>query len=246
VVTAAGAQLAALDPSHQQRIEQDGYVYASDGHPVLAVLRGSESRVIVPFGQISPSMVQAIVAAEDKRFYEHRGLDLPRTLHFPAASGPRRTSASYVKQQLIDRFGTACVVGGGMRVRTTIDLGLQHLARAAISRWLPDPHGPAGRTRCDRSEDGRGARDVRRQQFPPERVQPGGAGRAPARVVVQAVRARDGAPGGDLAGDDIRLASVSINVGGRYWDVHNYEGEYLARSRSRPRPRLPTTPSSRN
>jgi penicillin-binding protein 1A len=75
VVTAIDQQLP-LDPQQQQRLEQDGYVYASDGHTVLAVLRGSQSRVVVPSAAISPWMKQAIVAAEDKRFYEHRGLDL--------------------------------------------------------------------------------------------------------------------------------------------------------------------------
>ena len=32
--------------------------------------------MIVPSKQISPQMKQAIVAIEDKRFYEHRGIDL--------------------------------------------------------------------------------------------------------------------------------------------------------------------------
>ena len=43
---------------------------------VLAVLRGAESRVIVRSEQIAPVMKQAIVAVEDRRFWEHRGVDL--------------------------------------------------------------------------------------------------------------------------------------------------------------------------
>ena len=40
------------------------------------MLRGKESRVILDSDQIAPIMKQAIVAIEDKRFYEHRGVDL--------------------------------------------------------------------------------------------------------------------------------------------------------------------------
>ena len=43
---------------------------------VLAILRGDESRVLVPSDEIAPIMKQAIVAVEDKRFYEHNGVDV--------------------------------------------------------------------------------------------------------------------------------------------------------------------------
>ena len=43
---------------------------------VLAILRGDESRVLVPSKEIAPIMKQAIVAVEDKRFYEHNGVDV--------------------------------------------------------------------------------------------------------------------------------------------------------------------------
>ena len=76
VVLAVGQQLNGLDPLHHQHEQVDGYVYASDGHTILAVLRGSESRVLVPSAGISAWMKQAIVATEDKRFYQHRGIDI--------------------------------------------------------------------------------------------------------------------------------------------------------------------------
>ena len=76
VVFAVGQQLNGLDPFHRQREQVDGYVYASDGHTILAVLRGSQSRVLVPSSGISGWMKQAIVATEDKRFYQHRGVDI--------------------------------------------------------------------------------------------------------------------------------------------------------------------------
>ncbi|MBV8065247.1 MAG: PBP1A family penicillin-binding protein [Actinobacteria bacterium] len=76
VIVAVSQQLGGLDPLHQKREQVDGYVYASDGHTILSVLRGSESRVLVQSDQISPWMKQAIVATEDKRFYQHRAVDI--------------------------------------------------------------------------------------------------------------------------------------------------------------------------
>jgi penicillin-binding protein 1A len=75
MVTAIASQLPQYDPAHQQKIAHDGYIYDSKGN-LLAVLRGKESRVILNSDQIAPIMKQAIVAIEDKRFYEHRGVDL--------------------------------------------------------------------------------------------------------------------------------------------------------------------------
>ncbi len=76
VVVALGQQLSGLDPFHQRTEQVDGYVYASDGHTILAVLRGSQSRVLVHSQDISPWIKQAIVATEDKRFYQHGGIDI--------------------------------------------------------------------------------------------------------------------------------------------------------------------------
>ena len=75
MVTAIAGQLPQYDPAHQQKIAHDGYIFDRNGQ-LLAVLRGKESRVILKSEQIAPIMKQAIVAIEDKRFYEHRGVDL--------------------------------------------------------------------------------------------------------------------------------------------------------------------------
>jgi membrane peptidoglycan carboxypeptidase len=54
---------------------QISYVYASDGTTLLAMMY-DENRRDVPLADVSTSMQQAIVAAEDTRFYEHNGVDL--------------------------------------------------------------------------------------------------------------------------------------------------------------------------
>jgi penicillin-binding protein 1A len=77
LVTAVASQVPELDPARLQKQEVDGYIYAGvPSRRVLAVLRGSESRIIVPSSKIDERMKQAIVAVEDKRFYEHRGVDI--------------------------------------------------------------------------------------------------------------------------------------------------------------------------
>jgi penicillin-binding protein 1A len=77
LVTAIASDIPTLDPGNEgEHVEQNGYIYASDGKTILAVLRGDESRVVVESDRIAPVMKQAIVAVEDRRFWEHRGVDV--------------------------------------------------------------------------------------------------------------------------------------------------------------------------
>jgi penicillin-binding protein 1A len=76
LVSSVASELPQLEPGKERRTERLGYIYASDGKTVLAVLRGSESRIVVRSDEITPVMKQAIVAVEDRRFWEHRGVDI--------------------------------------------------------------------------------------------------------------------------------------------------------------------------
>ncbi|MGH3039702.1 MAG: transglycosylase domain-containing protein, partial [Gaiellaceae bacterium] len=76
LVSSIASELPQLEPGKERRTERLGYIYASDGKTVLAVLRGSESRIVVESGEISSVMKQAIVAVEDRRFWEHHGVDM--------------------------------------------------------------------------------------------------------------------------------------------------------------------------
>jgi penicillin-binding protein 1A len=75
-VTAIASQIPELKPTAQDKRARDGFIYDRSGTRVLAVLRGAESRVLVEPDQIADMMMHAIVAVEDKRFYEHQGVDL--------------------------------------------------------------------------------------------------------------------------------------------------------------------------
>ncbi len=82
LITAIAGEIPKLDPSRQLEQQVNGYIYAapSEGSPgpkrVLAVLRGSEARTLVDFDEINPWMRHAIVAVEDRRYWEHRGVDI--------------------------------------------------------------------------------------------------------------------------------------------------------------------------
>ncbi|MDP9070283.1 MAG: PBP1A family penicillin-binding protein [Actinomycetota bacterium] len=68
-------------------------IEAADGS-LLVRLHGGEDRVPVPLDRVSPALRQAIVAAEDRRFWEHSGIDL-RAI---ARALLRNTEAAAVEQ----------------------------------------------------------------------------------------------------------------------------------------------------
>ena len=102
-------------------------------------------------------------------------------MRLPGTEGPAQYFVNYVKQQLIDEYGAGEVFGGGLKVRTTIDLDLQETAREAISKWLTDPDGPSAALVAIDPRDGAvramvGGNNYRKSQF-----NLAVAGRAPAR-----------------------------------------------------------------
>ncbi len=50
-------------------------IYSSDGKLIGTWNMNRENRVMVTYSQLPPSLVQALVATEDARFYEHSGID---------------------------------------------------------------------------------------------------------------------------------------------------------------------------
>jgi penicillin-binding protein 1A len=49
---------------------------------------------------------------------------------------------TWVRQQMVDRYGAERAFKGGLRVRTTLDLNLQDAAQQAVNNYLTDPNGP--------------------------------------------------------------------------------------------------------
>ena len=50
-------------------------VYSSDGKVLGTWNLNKENRIVIPYNKMSPYLVQALVATEDERFYEHSGID---------------------------------------------------------------------------------------------------------------------------------------------------------------------------
>jgi penicillin-binding protein 1A len=380
LVTAIASEIPTLDPSRLKN-QSDGFIYAGDGKRVLSVLRGSQSRIILPSGEISPVMKQAIVAIEDKRFYEHRGVDVHgilravwadvrnkkvveggstitqqfvkntytknqrsiarklkeaalawqleqrwskdriltaylNTIYFgngaygveqaaqtyfhhsakpgklklweaallagipsdpsafdpatnPAAArerrnlvlsemldqgditradylrairhrlpnrneirlpgdqGPAQYFANYVKQQLVDRYGSGRVFGGGLRVQTAIDLKLQKMARNAVGHWLTDPSGPTAALVAVDPRDGRvlamfGGNNFHKSQFNLA-VQGERQAGSSFKPFVLATALKEGV----APSTTFDSKQVTIDAGGRLWEVHNFGDEYL-------------------
>ncbi len=55
LVSAVATELPSLDAQARAKRQLNGYIYAGDGKTILAVLRGSESRVLVDDDDISPA-----------------------------------------------------------------------------------------------------------------------------------------------------------------------------------------------
>ncbi len=77
-------------------------VYAADGTTVLGEFF-EEKRLLVPLERIPPYVLDAVVATEDRKFYEHSGIDFHRILGAALSdikSGSARQGASTITQQL--------------------------------------------------------------------------------------------------------------------------------------------------
>jgi penicillin-binding protein 1A len=379
-MTAVAKEIPRLDPSRQVTREENSYILDFQGDRNLAVLRGGENRVIVASDEIAAVMKQAIVAVEDRRFFDHRGVDARaiarafwadvrnqavvqggstitqqfvknvyvknqrsigrklreaalawqleqqwskdkilteylNTIYFgngaygveqasrvyfersakalrlpeaallaglpadptrfdpktnPRAAYERRALVlsmmadqgvisraeyagavdaplpkpesiqlpgslagdeapyfvNYVKQQLVDKYGAQEVFGGGLRVKTTIDLTLQELARKAIAKWLTDV-GPEAALVAVHPSSGRimamvGGSNFRESQFNLA-VQGERQAGSSFKPFVLAAALREGLSTSN------RFVSepVEIWADGRLWEVENYEGNYL-------------------
>ena len=379
LIRAVAGEIPKLDPQRQLDQQENGYIYDSTGERVLAVLRGSEARTLVDYEEIAAPMRHAIVAIEDRRFWEHNGIDLrgigraliadvrqqrvveggstitqqfvknaldrdqktigrkvreaalawqleqrwqkqrileaylntiyfgngaygvqqaaktyfqrgakeltiaqaallagmpadpsrydpvtnpgrakarrrlvlqamleelkitpaqfaeadatplpdPDDVRLPGTEGPAQHFVNYVKQQLIDEYGSAKVFGGGLKVKTTIDLELQQAARDAISKWLTDPKGPSAalvaidpRTGAVRAMIG--GNNYRKSQFnlAVQGVrQPGSA----FKPFVLATALRQGIS----PATRFESEPQSINLGDKFWVVANYDDAYF-------------------
>jgi penicillin-binding protein 1A len=61
----------------------------------------------------------------------------------PTASSKAPYFTTWVRQQLVDKFGARRAFEGGLKIRTTLDLDLQDAAEDAVKKYLPDSTWPS-------------------------------------------------------------------------------------------------------
>jgi penicillin-binding protein 1A len=163
------------------------------------------------------------------QYTQANAADLPKPddVRLPGTEGPAQHFVNYVKQQLIDQYGSAEVFGGGLKVRTTIDLDLQQKARDAISKWLTNPDGPSAALVAIDPRNGAvkamvGGNNYRKSQFnlAVQGVRQPGSSFKP---FVLATALRQGiSPATHFVSEP-----QTINLGDKYWVVSNYDNSYL-------------------
>ena len=104
-MSAIAQEVPRLDQVRRHDPARVGAIYAREGTRWrrLATLRSPESRVLVGPDEISPDMKHAIVAIEDRRFYQHGGVDPEGVLRaiVHRVSSNSEEGASTITQQFI-------------------------------------------------------------------------------------------------------------------------------------------------
>ena len=103
MVMAVSQDLPAIEDYAQFKEAKNTEVFDSQGE-VIGTLSSNQNRILIPPESISPNMKNAVVAIEDSRFYEHRGIDfqgLGRALMQDVITRSASQGASTVTQQLV-------------------------------------------------------------------------------------------------------------------------------------------------
>ncbi|MDP9399438.1 MAG: transglycosylase domain-containing protein, partial [Actinomycetota bacterium] len=138
--------------------------------------------------------------------------------------------ATWVRQQLADRYGARRAFEGGLEVRTTLDLGLQRAAERAVGSWLGDL-GPAAAVVALDNDTGEvramvGGSDYRRRPFnlaTQGQRQPGSA----FKPFVLATALKEGISPGSLWYSGRKSFPLPSSRGRDRFVPRNYEDTYL-------------------
>ena len=102
-IVAVSHNLPSIDAMRAQKLGQDTVLFDRSGQRI-AELYGAVNRVVVPSSQIPVVMKNATVAIEDKRFYQHHGVDftgIARALVDDIKAGHVVQGASTITEQYV-------------------------------------------------------------------------------------------------------------------------------------------------
>ncbi|UJA20068.1 hypothetical protein HJD18_07435 [Thermoleophilia bacterium SCSIO 60948] len=103
IMMAVAQDLPSLETRAQYAASENSVVTDMSGER-LAVLTNNEGRILLSTDEISPSIKDAVVAIEDQRFYEHRGVDfrgIGRAVVQDILAGSAEQGASTITQQFV-------------------------------------------------------------------------------------------------------------------------------------------------
>ena len=103
-------------------------IYSSD-NTVIGKFYYNDNRTPLYYEEIPKNLIDALIATEDERFYDHSGIDLRSTLRAVAYLG-EKGGASTVSQQLARQLFT------GVRSRNTLDAVIQKIKEWVIAVQL--------------------------------------------------------------------------------------------------------------
>ena len=112
-------------------LAQSSKIYSSDG-TLITTLHEEQNRTIIPIERMPQSVLDAIIAIEDERFYEHDGVDvraIVRAIVANATSGEIREGGSTITQQYVKNV----LISPGETAPKTIE---RKLNEAALARQL--------------------------------------------------------------------------------------------------------------
>jgi penicillin-binding protein 1A len=102
-VTSFIATLPAIEDFSPSQTALTSKIYAADG-TLIATFHGEENRELVALKQMPKNLINSVIAIEDERFYQHKGVDLEgiaRAFLINLKSGEIVEGASTITQQVI-------------------------------------------------------------------------------------------------------------------------------------------------
>ena len=119
-------KLPSLQELENPTILQSSEVYATDGTLMGKYYSERGNRSIVNYRDISKHVIDALVATEDERFYDHSGIDFKRTLSAIIFMGSRGGGSTITQQLALNLFN-------GDRASNPFIRGVQKLKEYVIS-----------------------------------------------------------------------------------------------------------------
>jgi penicillin-binding protein 1A len=106
MMMAVASDLPQLENKAEYERAENSTVYAdrAAGHDRLARLTGNENRILLEEEQISPNIANAVIAIEDRRFYDHEGVDyrgIARALFQDVLARRAAQGGSTITQQFV-------------------------------------------------------------------------------------------------------------------------------------------------